>query len=181
MTLILIQVLPSQITTADSTTTIISPGTTIQLLPNLGSISYTYYKETFQDSVQISGSFSTSYSAELYIVTPSQFSSGAWVYQYVAMFEANKGQGQPTSVNWNLQPGQYYFVIANAIPGIQSTFTTNDGIKAIPIGSTPSSGGSSGIPEFPVQPGVALLFAVVIVMSYLFARRGLRIGRQAPV
>ena len=40
--------------------------------------------------------------------------------------------------------------------------------------SSSTSGKSSGIPEFPVQPGIALLVTIVIVMSYLFARRGLR-------
>ena len=44
-----------------------------------------------------------------------------------------------------------------------------------------SSGTSTGIPEFPLQTGFALLVAVVVVMSYLFARRGLRIDRQALV
>jgi hypothetical protein len=43
--------------------------------------------------------------------------------------------------------------------------------------SSSKSGGSSGIPEFPAQLGFALLVTVVIVMSYVFARRGVRIGK----
>lgn len=46
---------------------------------------------------------------------------------------------------------------------------------------TSSSGSGTGIPEFPVQIGFTLLVTVVIVMSYLFAKRGLQIGKQAPV
>ena len=110
------------------TTTIIPSGDTIQLQPS----SYSYYVDTFQSAVQVSGSFSTSYSVSLYIMTSSQFaqlSSAFGLPQFVATFSANKGQGSPTSVNWNLEAGQYYFVIFNPWP-IQSTFTTSDGIKA---------------------------------------------------
>lgn len=46
---------------------------------------------------------------------------------------------------------------------------------------TSSSGSGTGIPEFPVQLGFTLLATVVIVMSYVFARRSLRIGKQPPV
>lgn len=42
---------------------------------------------------------------------------------------------------------------------------------------TSSSGIGTGIPEFPVQIGFTLLVAVVIAVSYLFARRGLRISK----
>ncbi|GEM_PF-5418311 len=115
-----------------TTTTIIPAGDTIQLSSSLGTTSEVYFTDTFQDSVRVSGSFSSSYSASLYIVTASQFNSGEWVLQYVTMFAAFNGQGAPTSVDWNLQPGQYYFIIVNAMP-IQSTFTTSDGIVAVPI------------------------------------------------
>lgn len=47
--------------------------------------------------------------------------------------------------------------------------------------SSTSTTGGGGIPEFPVQLGFTLLATVVIVASYLFARRGLRIGKQAPL
>jgi len=43
-----------------------------------------------------------------------------------------------------------------------------------------SSGTGTSIPEFPLQTSFALLVAVVVVMSYLFARRGLRIDRPVP-
>jgi hypothetical protein len=110
------------------TTTVIPAGDTIQLPPS----SYTSFKATFQNSVRVTGSFSTSYSVALYIMTPSQYaaiSSGAGFLQYVAIFSANKGQGPPTAVNWSLQQGEYYFVVANPWP-IQSSFTTSDGIEA---------------------------------------------------
>ena len=42
---------------------------------------------------------------------------------------------------------------------------------------TSSSAASTGIPEFPAQVGFTLLATVVIVTSYVFARRGLRIGK----
>lgn len=119
----------SQNSNSLGTTTVIPSGTTLQLQQS----SYAYYEDMFQNSVKISGSFSTSYSVSLYIMTPSQFAelgSGSGLSQFVAMFSANKGQGSPTSINWNLQAGQYYFVIFNPWP-IQSTFTTSDGIKAV--------------------------------------------------
>jgi hypothetical protein len=47
--------------------------------------------------------------------------------------------------------------------------------------TTSSSGGGSAIPEFPVQFGFTLLATVVIVASYVLARRGVRIGKQPPV
>jgi plastocyanin len=43
--------------------------------------------------------------------------------------------------------------------------------------SASSSGSGTGIPEFPVQLGVTLLATIMITMSYVFARRNLRIGR----
>ncbi len=49
-----------------------------------------------------------------------------------------------------------------------------------PATSTSSSKSGGGIPEFPAQLGITLLATAVIVMSYVFARRGLRIGKQGP-
>jgi hypothetical protein len=47
--------------------------------------------------------------------------------------------------------------------------------------STTSSEGYSGVPEFPVQLGFTMLATVAIVASYVFARRNLRIGKQAQI
>ncbi|MGD0477691.1 MAG: cupredoxin domain-containing protein [Nitrososphaerales archaeon] len=44
-----------------------------------------------------------------------------------------------------------------------------------------SSGSGTGIPEFPVQLSFTFLATIIIVMSYVLARRSLRIGRQPPV
>lgn len=112
------------------TTVVIPAGDTIQLQPS----SYTQFQVTFQKAVLVTGSFSTSYSVSLYIMTPSQygaFTSGSGAIQYVATFSANKGQGSPTAVSWNLQQGQYYFVVVDPFP-IQSSFATSDGIRASP-------------------------------------------------
>lgn len=175
LTVVLIaSLMPSQTTVAATVTTIVPPGDTIQLSPS----EMTYVKETFQSSVQIAGSFSTSYSVSLYIMTANQFTNFL-ASGYVAVFSANKGQGPPTAVDWNLQPGQYYFVIVNPWP-IQSTFTTSDGIQAFPPGSAPS-GGSSGIPEFPAQLGFALVATVVMVSTYVLARRGVQTYRRLSI
>jgi YVTN family beta-propeller protein len=50
-----------------------------------------------------------------------------------------------------------------------------------PATSTSSSKSGGGIPEFPAELGITLLATAVIVMSYVVARRGLRIGKQSPV
>jgi hypothetical protein len=59
----------------------------------------------------------------------AEFSSGSGVPQCTAFFSSNKGQGSSAKVSWSLPQGQFYFVVLNPWK-IQSTFTTNDGIKA---------------------------------------------------
>ena len=89
----------------------------------------------------------------------SSFSSGGFL-QYVATFSANKGQGAPTSVDWTLQQGEYYLVVANPFP-IQSTFETSTGIY---FGTQATSG---SVPEFPPNLGLATLVTIVVVAGYV--------------
>lgn len=70
------------------------------------------------------------------------------------------------TINQTNNPCGLYYIGA----GTCTTSTTGD-----------STNPSAGIPEFPVQLGFALLVAIVIVMSYVFARHGLRIDKQTPV
>lgn len=64
-----------------------------------------------------------------------------------------------------------------------TTATSSSASASLSSSSTLSSstGSGSGIPEFPVQLGFTLLATIVIVMSYVLARRGLRIDNQAPI
>lgn len=105
---------------------IIPAGYVIQLQPG----SYVFFQSTFANAVRVAGSFSTSYSVALYVMTPTQFgafSSGARGLQYVAAFNADRGQTSPTNVALDLQQGRYYFVVVNPYP-FPSSFETADGI-----------------------------------------------------
>ena len=64
-----------------------------------------------------------------------------------------------------------------------NTTTSSSASVSPSSSSTPASGSGSGtgVPEFPVQLGFTLLATIVIVTSYVFARRSLRIGRRPPV
>ncbi len=72
-----------------------------------------------------------------------------------------------------------------------STTTTSSATATTPtsitsqISTTTQSSASSttggGIPEFPAQLGFTFLATVAIVMAYVFARRGLRMGKQDPI
>ncbi|MBI3859688.1 MAG: hypothetical protein HY296_05545 [Thaumarchaeota archaeon] len=57
--------------------------------------------------------------------------------------------------------------------------TTTVYTSALTHGTSSTSGGSSGIPEFPFQLGFSLLAALAVVSLYVLARRGL--GRKSPV
>jgi hypothetical protein len=61
-----------------------------------------------------------------------------------------------------------------------SSSTTTTASLSQSSSSTTTSGGG-GIPEFPVQLGFTLLVTIVIVTSYVLARRGLRIDRPVPI
>jgi hypothetical protein len=90
------------------------------------------------------------------------------------------------SIDGSAAPGQSYNQDAN---NYYVTFATHFSTHTVtiefapPSSSTSSSTSSSvgGIPEFPAQLGFTLLATVVIVISYLFARRGLRVGKPVPV